>query len=298
MTHKCTVCGSEFALKRYLTQHTKAAKYCLKQREEQYAFKCACGKKFETSELIQDHFNVCLIGKNNALEERIKMLKFKIKNKDEIIATLNEKVAFLEGKNSDKARIYETVEKAALKDTNTKTVNNQYNKLLTFPLPLSTQSMEPKCNLITPGIVSRGQVALANFFVDKIATNDKGEIGIICTDKARKMFKYMREDDGKIVSDIEAVNLIKSFKSNSSVPIKKSLERIYQEYNRGDDIVDKEDNLESYRQIAREARAFGGPFVAQLIKRTYRKTEDGTLVKVDPPNGEKPEVEDGEIYDD
>lgn len=80
--------------------------------------------------------------------------------------------------------------------------------------------------------------------------------------------------------------LVKSFKDSSSTPIQKSLDQIRREYETSDSILYEtdDDRLEAYYKVAAEAREFGGPFIAQLIKRTYQKTEDGKLVAVPPIN--------------
>ena len=138
--------------------------------------------------------------------------------------------------------------------------------------------LDKQCQLITPGIVKAGQKALANFFVNKIATNEKGEIGLICTDKSRKMFKYMRTD-GKIVTDIDGVDIIQKFKVSSILEIRKSLLQIKNEYASNPIFEDEEEWMDCYKEIETDAHAFGDKFVFQLVKRTYKKTEDGQLVE-------------------
>lgn len=108
-------------------------------------------------------------------------------------------------------------------------------------------------------------------------------LNVICTDKTRKTFKYLRQD-GKIVTDIEAENIIKSFKASSTVHIEKSLDQLKKEYESDDLYESEEERLEAYYNTAKEAREFGGPFLNQLIKRTYKKTEDGTLIAIPPTN--------------
>lgn len=269
--HICQYCSSEFTLKRSLDKHQRTAVYCIKIREETYKYTCICGKKMETSELLKFHHDSCLTKKYNDSQKLNKELQEKL-------SSLKEEIAFLKGKLDDKEHLLETIQKAALKDTTT--TNNQYNKLLTFPL-LEKKRMDEKCLLINSTVVRNGQKALANFFVNKIATNERGEIGVICTDKTRRMFKYLRED-GKIITDIEAENIVKSFKACSSIPIEKSLEQIKREYETNDLYDSEEEREEAYYKTATEAREFGGPFLSQLVKRTYKKEEDGKLVKVEP----------------
>lgn len=266
MTHTCEYCGSEFTHKCALNKHQRTAKYCIKQREKNYNVLCSCGRKFLDENALELHQKSCHV--------------FQLQEARETIKVLEAKISFLEGRLSESEKYYSTVEKAALdkKITN----NTQYNNILTFPL-LDKDRMKEKCKLITPNIVKNGQKALANFFVNRIATNEKGEIGVICTDKTRKMFKYLRPD-GRIATDIEAENIRKTFKECSSVVIEKSLDQIKKEYE-SDDLYDsEEEQLGAYYKVAGEAREFGGPFLAQLIKKTYIKTEDGQLIGVPPPH--------------
>lgn len=294
MSHTCSYCNSKFNLRKLLNRHQKTAKYCIKIREEQIdrtGIECHCKMKIADNE-YKKHISTCKIYilteenlylnllnsklkiENSNLKTELHLKTEKIKKIEELNRSLNERISYLE---TDKDKFYSTIEKVAL---DKKTVNNQYN--ITFPV-LEQKRLEEKSKLINKNVVRNGQIALANFFINKVATNDKGEIGVICTDKSRKIFKYMRED-GKIITDIEACNMIKSFKSSSSVHIEKSLDQIKNEYETNDLYDTEDERLEAYYKVADEARKFGGPFVAQLIKRTYKKEEDGTLTKMDPPN--------------
>lgn len=284
--HICTYCNTQFSYKRGLDKHKKTAMYCLKKQMEQFTFECLCGHKTETEILLNEHIINCNFSKYfnlcNELQQELKETQERLLFANETIIALKEENAFLKGRCDDKEKLFQTIEKIA---SEKKTINNnQYNNLITFPV-LDKQRLDEKCKLINKNIVRSGQIALANFFVSKIATNDKGEIGVICTDKSRKIFKYMRED-GKIITDIEAHNMIKSFKESSSIHIRKSLDQIRREYKTSDSILYETDNdrLEAYYKVADEAREFGGPFMAQLIKKTYKREEDGTLTKIDPPN--------------
>lgn len=286
--YTCQYCLSEFNKKRVLDKHVQTAKYCLEKRGFKFSFDCTCGKIFLTENLALTHKSKCkiynqgvLLGKlTEKLDDTESRLEESLKKNTRYIDRIKELETELRVINEDREKYYATVEKAALKDTSK--TNNQYNNLLTFPL-LDKTRMREKCELITARIVKNGQKALADFFVDKIGTNDNGDVGVICTDKTRKSFKYMRAD-GKIETDIEGDKLIKSFKDSSSIPIQKSLDQIKREYETNDLYETEEEQLEAYYKIAEEARSFGGPFLAQLVKKTYRKEEDGKLVKVDPIN--------------
>lgn len=279
--YTCQYCKAEFSYKRTLDKHLNSTRYCLQQRLNNSDIKCICNSKLLSQSDYDEHKKQCIAfqysNKYKLIEEQnVELIELNKKLSDEII--------YLKGQldivKYDKEKYYATVEKAAL---DKKTVNNNnYNSLITFPI-LDKQRLNDKCKLINKNIVRSGQVALANFFVSKVATNDKGEIGVICTDKSRRIFKYMRED-GKIITDIEAYNMIKSFKESSSIYIEKSLEQIKKEYGTNDLYETEDEKLDAYYKVADEARAFGGPFVAQLIKKTYKREEDGTLTKIDPPN--------------
>lgn len=288
MVSICSFCKSEFTSRQGLSNHLRTAKYCLQKRLNNSSIKCLCGNKSLDDQNFEAHKQVCityrLSERNKSLEEENRSLVLEKNQLAEKVQKLEKRLEYIQGQFdvivSDKEKYYSTVEKAAL---DKKTVNNnQYNNLLTFPV-LDKDRMDEKCKMITPVIVRSGQVALANFFVNKVATNEKGEIGVICTDKTRKTFRYLRQD-GKIVTDIEAENIIKSFKASSTIHIEKSLEQLKKEYESDDLYESEEEKLEAYYNTAKEAREFGGPFLNQLIKRTYKKTEDGTLIAIPPTN--------------
>ena len=60
-----------------------------------------------------------------------------------------------------------------------------------------------------------GQKGIARFAVDHILKDDKKQLGYICTDPARSVFKHIGED-GEIVRDMKATRLT----TKLAVPIK------------------------------------------------------------------------------
>lgn len=286
MEHVCPHCQAVFSQKRNLNKHLQTAYYCLQKRGIETTV-CICGKSFLSEKILKKHETVCsayiIDKKSKNLQEvydklvkdnkiALTNLNRELNDKNKEIERLKERVAFLEGKSE-----------ALVTQSRKTTINNQYTQLLTFPLDLSQKHIEEKSKKINLNILYKGQKGLADFFVDHIATNNKGDVGIICTDKNRGHFKYMNEN-GKIILDPEACTIIKEFKSHSRLNINKSLDRLWLDYEEEADNDEKRDKFDTYNKIADEVNEFGGPFVAQLVKRTYKKTEDGTLVAVEPPN--------------
>lgn len=273
--HDCPYCNSSFTLRKNLNKHLETALYCLQKRKIENIV-CDCGKIMVGDKYIKKHRNVCMVYMINKkyleLEENYNKIKEKFRFINDDNERLNNEISFLKGK----------IESLERNTQARHTTINQYNQLLTFPLDLSKENIEEKTKKITLNVLYKGQKGLADFFVDYIATNSNGEVGIICTDKNRGNFKYMNEN-GKIVIDPEACNIIREFKSHSRLNINKSLDILWKEYQDENDTEERRDKFDTYMKIGNEVKDFGGPFVAQLVKRTFRKTEDGTLIAIEPP---------------
>lgn len=284
--YKCIYCDTCFSTSCALNKHSKTARYCLKKRDNHTFLQCVCKKQFINEKMIQTHKKSCLANqlyeenqdlksKNVNLLEKNKKLKKENQSFVEEIARLKGVTSAIQ---SDKNQMVDIVTKAALKSNITN--NNQYN--LSFPLDLSQKVFDDNAKYITHDVILQGQKGLADFFIDRIATNKNGDIGVVCTNQSRKIFKYL-DQYGNIVPDIEAKKIIESLKLNRccSIQINKSLAQIWNEYQTENDFMDKEIKFDTYRKIQYEINTLGGPFVAQLIQRTYKQTADGKLEKVE-----------------
>lgn len=296
MVHVCQFCNREFTYKNALNKHLISAKYCLKERKNQSNICCQyCAKKFIDDSSLSKHQLICKVKilheDKNRLQVRCELLEKENSSLKVSEQSLRKKIAYLEGQKdeakNDKERYYTTIEKAAL-DKKTVTTN-QYNNLITFPVDLSAENIRKKSNAITLNTLRKGQEGLADFFIDRIATNEKGEVGVICTNLDYSVFKYMAES-GEIITDFRAQKIIENFKTHSKLKIDKSLETLWEEYEEAEDREDKNDKLDEYNKIFDEVKAFGGPFVRRLVSRTYRKVDGNKLVKVNPPSRKVEEV--------
>lgn len=275
MIYKCEFCSTEFRDKYTFNKHLSSAKYCLMRRQNSLQvenYRCGCSKIFINEKSYHKHISICTVyaikQENIALKEENKAAKesalklreeFDTENKKmkEIILQLREEISYFKGRKDEgdvhNTRVMDTLEKAALKKTTT-TNNNQYNL---FPIDMSTKRFDEQAKYLTGSVISEGQVGLANFIVDRIATNDKGELGIICTNYKTGMFKYM-DENGNMIPDIGAKKIAKSFENSEecSLKINKSLERLWMEYKTEEDAIDKEDLFKKYMEIKREMNAF------------------------------------------
>lgn len=288
MSHICQYCGTEFGLKKYLTHHLKAAKYCLKQRIKQSGITCVCDSKFVDEDAYFNHKSSCKVfnltetvtkleKRNKSLTDQLDTVTSKVKEFMNTIKELESEIKFLKSEND---KFYGTVEKAALSSKKT-TNNTQYN--LAFPLDLTPENIREKTKSLNWKILIKGQREIANFFIDHIATNEKGEIGLMCSNHEHKMFKYLG-DNGELIHDPKARNLIINFKEHSKINLNKTVQELFQEYSEERDCDEKDDKYGLYMKISKEAERLGeGPFLDQLASRTYKINANGMLEFVPPP---------------
>ena len=192
----CKFCNNTFALKRTLAYHIKTSKRCVEQRPKVDINCIWCKGKFNTKEELDKHHKKCEADKDiiyiKLLEEcktKDLLLKEKEKEKEKEIERLNDIIKDL----TDKFNI-----------GSINTTNNTINTTTTYnitlncskPLILSVESITPIMNrTCEPSYIKRGQSGLADWFLNNICRNEKGDITIECTDKNRKRFRYIDEED-------------------------------------------------------------------------------------------------------
>lgn len=267
----CEYCTSEFSSKRSLLNHLKFARYCQEKRLRFSIITCICNQRFADESCLKQHQTQCVaFDLSNQLEIA--------NNKIEALQAENQRLQEDLKINSD--RLFNIVEKAALSSKKS-TTNNQYN--LAFPLDLTPENIMEKTKSLNWKILIKGQREIANFFIDHIATNEKGDIGLICSNHEHKMFKYLG-DNGELVHDPKARNLIVNFKEHSKINLNKTVQELFQEYSDEQDGEERDDKYGLYMKISKEVQRLGeGPFLDQLASRTYKINANGMLEFVPPP---------------
>jgi hypothetical protein len=275
---ECEFCEKTFASKKVLKKHLLVAKFCLKQRIEKSNIQCDCGEKFLEIVLLEQHQNLCIVHKNKTIEELRKDKCDIAAERDELrkdicdIKMLKEQLREMA---AERDKLLKIVEKAALKPTSTSTSNttNNINTLnISFPLNLSRAHFDEKAHFIDRSVVANGQVGIADFFLRHIATNESGDVGVVCTDMNRKIFKYM-DCYGNIIPDTKAKKIICALEeSECGKRMRKVTEDITVYVESLEDMYDKF----AWSGIQKKVReqlyyGMGKTFVDRLAQTTYQK---------------------------
>lgn len=151
------------------------------------------------------------------------------------------------------AKVTAIASKPSVVQMHNQTVNNTLN--LGFPLDITPEFLNSKKIYLTEDHVRSKQKGMADWFIEYVVKNQEGQLGLICTDKNRKHFKYLKED-GTIVSDPECRNIVQILNLNVISRIGEHLQAIC-----GYDI----ELLEKYKY----GRLFGKEFIKCLIAKLY-----------------------------
>jgi hypothetical protein len=191
----CEFCGSKFSHNYNLTKHLKTSKKCLESRPK-IDIKCIwCEEVFLTKDKLEKHSSKCGIDKENSfisILEKNKALEYILEEKNKLL--------------SDKdTRIKELEEKVFALANKTSTTNNTtYNITLNCdkPLMLSKERVtDLMWKYLTVHNMLAGGLGYGVWFLKYVAINDKGNICIECTDKNRKIFKYIDEGDKLVTKE-------------------------------------------------------------------------------------------------
>ncbi len=184
----CEFCGAEFTRKDNLTKHLKTSKKCLEKRPK-IDIKCVwCEEIFLTKDKLEKHSSKCGINKEIAytsISEKYKSLEQQLIDKDTRIKELEEQVFKLANKTST-------------------TNNTTYNITLNCdkPLLLSKERVtDLMWKYLTVHNMLAGGLGYGVWFLKYVAVNEKGNICIECTDKSRKIFKYIDEGDKLVTKE-------------------------------------------------------------------------------------------------
>ncbi len=192
----CEFCGAEFKRKDNLTKHIKTSKKCLETRPKIDIHCVWCKDVFISKDKLEKHSTKCAINKEIAyttVVERCKQLEKQVEQQN------IEKDKQLSDKDNRIKDLEEQVFKLANK---TSTTNNNYNITLNCdkPLLLSKERVtDLMWKYLTVHNMLAGGIGYGVWFLKYVAINDKGNICIECTDKNRKIFKYI-DDGDKLVT--------------------------------------------------------------------------------------------------
>jgi len=221
----CEYCNKELGSIISLRNHKKTAKYCLKiqselgildennvnneKNDKELKEKCNfCEKYFSSKSNLKTHLKqICCIDlyKINQLFAKQKELEKDIlecKKENMILSSVN---TILEG---DHQCLKEIANQPKIITNNT--TNTTTNKILNVVSPLDLNDYEYIKEAINNNYkldyIFSGQKGLAQFALDNILKDDKGNLKYICTDPSRQIFKY-KDTYGDIQKDVEAKKL-------------------------------------------------------------------------------------------
>ena len=236
MVLTCQYCQKTLCNEASLKRHYKS-KSCQSKRTDiteimtNNIYKCEfCKKGFDTKRRLEEHFSKCICIK--IINEKDKI----IKEKDEIIES--QKLEIEELKLKLKTQRLEIENELLRKDR--EIINNIAQQPKTTNNNLIIPNIDTSQEKINMAVENNydmnhfcsGQKGIARFAVDHILKDDKKQLGYICTDPARSIFKHVGED-GEIVRDMKATRLT----TKLAVPIKEKAGKLATE------MIDKDREL-------------------------------------------------------
>jgi len=198
---ECEICKASFKTVSSLNKHKRNAKYCMKIKENSVNEKeeCEyCGKSM-LKKSLKPHYLVCKIFlhyKNN--EDIIKVLEEKNKALEmEIVKLKTENNIYKE----DSARFKKLAEQPKTQNINNTKILNISS--LQLDKDKIKQVLDDKFDT---NYICDGQKGLANFTLNNLLKDDKGQLTYVCTDPSRQIFKY-KDSLGDIQKDVKAKKL-------------------------------------------------------------------------------------------
>ena len=234
---ECDFCNKNFSSLSSLNYHKKTAKYCLSIQNVESETKIVCeycNKKYSSKHAMVKHLTICkeyLKVQNEDKYDTIQKENIKLKEQNELLKKENYELKrenyYLEIKyNNYKEQFYKKLE-----DYNN--LENRYERLATKGVEkytISTHTNNNTSNIVNnlnafptqeyinnkiedtfnDKYIHDGPKSLAQYVTDHIITVN-GELIYICSDYARKNFKY-KDKDGNEITDPSAVKLISMIK--------------------------------------------------------------------------------------
>ena len=255
----CEFCGSNFSHNYNLTKHLKTSKKCLESRPK-IDIKCIwCEEIFLTKDKLEKHSSKCGIDKENAFVsvlEKNKALEDRLEEKNKL---LENNIKQLEEKDKHIKELEEKVFALANKTSTTYNITLNCDKPLLLEKERVTELM---WRYLTIEDMKLGGGGYCRWFLKHVAINDKGNIAIECTDKNRKIFKYIDEGDKLVTKEGEEIaELIRSCYSSSGFLNQSDQGIEYQKY------VEKYNDNPNFTNFTN----FKKNFIKRLSEETYNE---------------------------
>ena len=261
----CEFCKATFNLKYNYERHIKTNKKCLEKRPK-IEIKCIwCNECFMSNLYLENHYNCCSINKVNAynsLLSKYNLLKEQLDEKDKVHnKKIEEKELFyikqIEERDNQIKDLQDKLFTVANKST---TTNNYFTLNCDKPLLLNKERvidlMIKYCNV---EYLEQGGFGIAKWFLKYVCTNEDGKVCIECTDKKRKVFKYIDENDILLTKTKEdLISLMNSCKP---------------------EIVDKSDHYKEFI-IKGEQPGNGLSYINRFLSINYSKPFINTLARL------------------
>ena len=255
----CEFCGSKFSHNYNLTKHLKTSKKCLESRPK-IDIKCIwCEEVFLTKDKLEKHSSKCGIDKENAFVsvlEKNKALEYRLEEKNKL---LENNIKQLEEKDKHIKELEEKVFALANKTSTTYNITLNCDKPLLLEKERVTELM---WRYLTVEDMKLGGAGYCRWFLKHVAINDKGNIAIECTDKNRKIFKYIDEGDKLVTKEGEEIaELIRSCYSSSGF------------LNQSDQGIEYQKYIEKYNDniSLTNFTNFKKKFIKRLSEETYKE---------------------------
>lgn len=238
----CEFCDKKFSTKGTLNTHQKKAKYCLEKRGiKPNNIKCEfCHKSFLEKRQFEKHKRTCYVDNYNIETE----IDLKYKKQISVIKT-ETKEKILEAEKVNKLRMEDlkkqisSLEKLVAIGLQKKTIGITANltKNNIIIQPLTQKWIDKSATLLQKKDLSNGVEGLA-IFACKNTFNNR----VVCSDTARKTFRYENEDGEKVI-DKKGKKMINKF-SKSIIDISKSIiEEVKEDIDIDDFYVDNMNNI-------------------------------------------------------
>ena len=259
----CEFCSRGFQNTSNLKNHKNTAKYCLKiQNVKPKMIKCEnCPATFTQKIGLERHLLKCdgkkIFLLNQIHEEKLELQKQMYEEKLELQKQMyeeklelqkekyEERICVMEKNHCEsmeyqtefREQLHDIAIKGVQKSTVTTNNNNNNNKIYNNFQPITHQSITESADNLTPEHIENGARGYASFLIGGPLKNN-----ILCSDYARRVIKYKRED-GKIYTDPEGVSILKligtALDSKNRELIFKMADKLRENPNLNDEIVFK-----------------------------------------------------------
>lgn len=260
----CKHCSKVFSSNSNLNKHIRENRLCSAYSSE-HDFKKECMWCKERYNNIKIHFKNCKADKELIHSHILDKLAEKERENERLEKQLND--------------LQDMLFKLADKTTNTINTTT-YNTILNCdkPLILDKEYIQGKLNEYC-GIsyLKRGGEGICDWFLERVCTNDIGNMCIECVDKNRKRFKF--EDENEKLNEIsgkEIVDLIKSCypKFRSTLHYQSFIQEIEEECDRR--YSPEEAPLKKYEYLSK-LEFMQNDFINRLVDKTHKDSFNSLL---------------------